>query len=428
MFAPVLVLLSLLLAALPAAAQPPAEPPCAWPAGPLAATICADPELRFAAQRLAEAARRAQPLDPRPATARARAAAFRQALEAGEPGPPATPFDHATLLDLLEARIAELNEVARQGQAMQAVRGARAIPRPATLETSCLGAVLRPCRVRAAGLLVGDGTLRVLWQLQSGVTEQAGGREGIVLLAEAPGGWRAIGWAFDAARYDAPALVGSGGERLLVVRGRDGGSGTRNADLVYRQERGAWREVETESWQDALDTWLPAGLGLRQAVEYDFEDMVARSPLWREADPNCCPGAGRARFDLRIEGDRLAVAEVSLDAAARAAGLDAARCLAERATYRQGAAEARIEAAEGGLRLVLGDASFGLDAAAAPGTASLLAAPDAPPVALLLALGPDLAPGPAAPSPGAPAPRHLALVPVGAATAPLGVWSLDGCR
>ncbi|MGG5810114.1 hypothetical protein [Falsiroseomonas sp. CW058] len=344
------LLLALGVAA-PALAQPRPAPACAAPAGPLRAGICADAELRAADARMRGLERALAATTARPATMAERARAWQRQLEAGEPGQPPRAFDRDALLDDYGDRIRALEEALRQDRALRRLEQPRCpdgqrncppspvFPRPAAMERTCLGNALRDCRVTGAGLAVSaDGTTRVLWQAQRGFTEQDGLRAGIVLLAEARGGWRLLGWSFEGHHFDAPRLVEHEGGWLLHLPGRGGGSGSVNTDLLYRLDRTGWAEVETEGWLAALPGRLPPGLGVWQAVEYDFEDLAARAALWRDGDANCCPTGGRARFDLRIEGRSVVLAAVALDGVARAAQPQVEACPAERATYHLNAA------------------------------------------------------------------------------------------
>lgn len=326
-----------LLFAWPAAAQPRG---CTVPAGPLQATLCQDDVLRAldARRRALEAEVVATEL--RRATFAHRARDWQATLAADAP-------DRGALRDAYAARIAALEEVLRQARALRRIeqrRGADGrlvaaqggtIPRPAMLEQRCLGTALRDCRVTGAGVALGeDGRTRVLWQIQQGFTEADGVRSGIVLLAEVPGGVRLLGWSFEGHGYEAPRILAGEGGALLHVRGRAGGMGRANGDLLYRNGPRGWEEIETESWWAALPGRLPAGLELRQAVTYDFEQMAAEAVLSRAEDANCCPSGGSATLDFRIEGQGLVLAGVGLDAIARAVSPRADSCPAERATYR----------------------------------------------------------------------------------------------
>jgi hypothetical protein len=348
---PVLAVLLLLLA-LPAQAQPrrAPEPPC-LATGPQREAICADAELRGLDGRLRGLEASLLQLTSRPATMEARARAFHARLDAAP---------RSELAEEYQERIAQLNLLLRQDRAMRRIEQRRdgegraagsVFPRPPTLERSCLGAALRDCRVTGAGLAASeDGRTRVLWQTQRGFNDVDGLRAGIVLLAEARGGWRLLGWSFAGHRFDPPRIAEMEGARVLHAMGRGGGSGSVNADLLYRLDAGGWTEIETESWREALATRLPPGLEVWQAVDYDMEEAIARSPLWREGDGNCCPSGGMVNADLRIAGRSLALDEIRLDAVARAvAASPPEACPAARAVYRLNAPEEWRAELVGGL-------------------------------------------------------------------------------
>jgi hypothetical protein len=342
------LLLSLVLPATPLATaqlRPPDAPPCTAPASTLRARICDDAELRAADARLRGLEPALATTTARPATLAQRARAWQAMLEAGEAaesGHAARPFDRDGLRDAYALRIATLEEALRQDRALRRLEPPRGqgggsagttISRPTTLERSCLGEVLRHCRVTATGMAISeDRRTRILWQTQYGAIEAEGVRGGIVLLAEQRGGWQLLSWSFEGQGYDAPRLVAQDGGLLLHVRSL--GEGTAHADLLYRQGPTGWAEIETESWWEALPRRLPPGLGIRQAVSYDVEQMTAAARLWREDDAECCPTGGGAMLGFRIEDRRLVLADIGLNAAARAAQPRADTCPAERATYR----------------------------------------------------------------------------------------------
>ncbi|MBS7791721.1 hypothetical protein KTR66_17095 [Roseococcus sp. SDR] len=326
-----------LLMVSPAAGQPQA---CAVPAGPLQATLCQDATLRELDARLRALEVAVAARETRHATFTYRARAWREALAAGTP-------DLEGLRDVYAERIAALQETLRQARAMRRIAQRRGpdgrmlaaeggvIPQPAAMDRRCLGGVLQACRVTGMGVAMGeDGHNRVYWQIQEGFTDADGVRSGIVLLAEARGGVRLLGWSFEGHGYEAPRIISAEGGPLLHVRGMAGGTGRANGDLLFRPGPRGWDEIETESWRDALPGRLPAGLELRQAVSYDFSQMTAEARLSRSEDANCCPSGGAAMLDFRIEGQALVLAGVGLDAIARAVPQRPEACAAERATYR----------------------------------------------------------------------------------------------
>ncbi len=484
----------ILFAALPALAQPRAAP-CTAPEGLLRDLICADGPLRSADAQLRAAERALSAVTTRPATQAHRATAWQRRLEAGDGtdrGGAARPFTRDELLDEYKDRVAAVEDRLRQARSIRALEqprcaeGQRNCPsnpvfaRPMGLERSCIGNALRNCRVTAAGMVVSEERgSRVLFQIQYGFTETDGLRAGIVLMSETRGGWRLLGWSFEGVTFEAPRLVEGDGEGLLLhVQGRSGGSGSANADLLYRLRPEGWIEIETESWWDILPSRLPPGLDVWQGVTYDFEQMAAPTPLWREADANCCPTGGRARLGFRMEGRSLALTEVSLDALARSLMPRPDACPAERATYRLAAdadwtAELRREgpppSAASDLLLKLISAASGQDYwftfAAAQGYGGLSILPIAPPGPDLAAEGvtlldmdapvgdalgfhavmEDLSIPADPPSGGQPAPRHLFFPGLGRAlyygglpqqatsgvsrdVMPPGFWTLSDCR
>lgn len=334
---------------------------CTAPTGPLQATVCADTDLSAADTRLRELERSVAAATARPATLAHRARDWQRHVEAGErdsAGGPTRPFARDDLLAEYQERIETLEEQLRQDRAMRRLaqrrdgngRNTTIIPRPANLESACLGAVLQSCRVSAAGMTTSeDGRTRILWQLQRGFTDVAGVRDGVVLLSEVRGGWRLLGWSFEGHTYEPPRLITQDGMVLLHLPGLAGGSGARNADLLYSFRAEGWQEVETESWWNALPVRLPRGLEVWQAVRYDFAEPTARADLWRDGDANCCPTGGRAWLDLRIEGQSVRLAGERLDDTARATSARAVVCPAERATYRPDAPADFVAELRGGL-------------------------------------------------------------------------------
>lgn len=463
----------------PAAGQPNA---CAVPPGPLQAVLCQDSTLRALDARLRALEAALAATETRRATLTYRARDWQAALAADTP-------DRDGLREAYAERIAALEESLRQARAIRRIEQRRGpdgrmvaapggvIPRPAGIEHRCLGAALQGCRVVGAGVALGeDGRTRVHWQIQQGFTEADGVRSGIVLLAEAAGGLRLLGWSFEGHGYEAPRLLANEGGTLLHVRGMAGGMGRANGDLLFRQGPRGWEEIETESWKSALPGRLPPGLELRQAVTYDFAEMSAEARLARAEDANCCPSGGGAMLDFRIEGQALVLAGVALDAIARAVPPLAGSCPAERATYRLDAAaewtaELRREgppaSAASDLLLRLRSGASGRDYwfrfAAAQGYGGLTIWPVAPPgpqtaedgvrdletdEALRLDVHPindELAVLPDPPQSGGPAPRRMFMPSLGRAlhygelpqqegagaareAMPPGFWVLSACR
>ena len=60
------------------------------------------------------------------------------------------------------------------------------------------------------------------------------------------------------------------------------------------------------TWNETVGPLLPPDLQIWQGVDFDFDDwfydqLEARTPLWREDDGNCCPSGGWAIIHFVIE-------------------------------------------------------------------------------------------------------------------------------
>lgn len=236
-------------------------------------------------RRLAAAWQTAIARTPRPATWTARQKAFEAPRDAASSEPPAARNDDA--LRRLETER----------------RYAKAMPRTVRrLGKACIGRALRNCQVLGAGQLGPD----LAWQSQRGFTPQDGLRGGIVLLERQRNGFKLVTWSFEGYDWQEPKLIAAAdGSVLLTAAGRVAGTGAHNADLLYRRVGKDWREVELESWKDAIEARLPPGFGVWKGVDYDFAAMTAKMAVWRPNDANCCPTGGDAVASFRIDGDRL---------------------------------------------------------------------------------------------------------------------------
>jgi hypothetical protein len=290
-----------LIAALLATTAP---QPCSLP-GEIGAHICTSASLRPHEAELA--AREAQVLavTARPATWRARAIQFRKWL--GEPDLNGERPSDEMLAQRIKDQVQELNKEIERARSLQP-----AADEAAALGSQCLAKWLHMgCRVTASGILRGEDGTRILWQRQSGASDIDGVGNGILLWdASKPGAPRLIGWSFEGANYEAPVLSDEG---RLWVPGTMAGSGGGNADLLYVKRGGDWVEIETTSWRDTLEARLPKGFSAWQGIEYDFNGMGGRSPLWRDSDPNCCASGGTLALRFSIAGTSLMLDEVDPD-------------------------------------------------------------------------------------------------------------------
>lgn len=184
--------------------------------------------------------------------------------------------------------------------------------------SACLETRLGDCRVLTAGFINADdgdndGAPRLAWQTQAGFTPEDGVLGGFVLFAHEAAGWEVLDAAFEGWRYAPPVVNEEAG--LLHVAGYTGGTGAGNVDRLYQWGdlgyavyRAGWRRIEMHAWQETIGDMLPDGLEIWKGVEYDIRgvsDIVARTPLWRATDGNCCPTGGDAIVTLEITDDRL---------------------------------------------------------------------------------------------------------------------------
>lgn len=295
------MLLSLLAAALSLAA--PSES-CSI-TGEIGARICATAAIKPYEIELAAKEARVLAATARPATWRARAAQFRAWL--AKPDLDGNRPSDAMLIQRIQDQILELDK--EIGRARGLI--------PAADETTALGSTCLAnwlhmgCRVAASGILRGADGSRILWQRQTGASDIDGIGNGILLWdATRPGAPKLIGWSFEGVNYEAPILTDDG---KLWVPGTMAGSGGGNADLLYIRREGQWVEIETTSWRDTLEDRLPSGFSAWQGIEYDFNGMGGRSPLWRDTDPNCCATGGDLTLRFGISGTSLVLDEVDPD-------------------------------------------------------------------------------------------------------------------
>jgi len=186
----------------------------------------------------------------------------------------------------------------------------------------CLETELHDCRVLSAGVINSDeGAAEPLlaWQTQAGFTPEAGVLGGFVLFTHESGAWRPFDAGFDGYRFSPPQLNEMG---LLHIAGYTGGTGAYNADRLYQWGdlghavyREGWRRIDMEAWLDTLGAFLPAGLEVWKGVQYSIDrwsdGVVARTPLWRPDDANCCATGGSALITFTIADDRLVIARVT---------------------------------------------------------------------------------------------------------------------
>jgi hypothetical protein len=231
--------------------------------------------------------------------------------------------DHADLSADMdpEADIAvRIEDLTRQAERDERL-GSMVFREPPVLGRDCVATGLRGCGSSMGGYLaLRDDRLR--WQVQDGYTEENGVSGGIVFIGDAgaarTGPTAPIAWSFDGARFEAPILLaeaGSDGKTYIAVPGIHAGSGSGNADVLFRWDprgRRILTQIDTWSWRDSLKDKLPEGLEIWQGVRFDWSNMLAFTPLWQAGDGNCCGTGGTATLSFEIEGDRLVLSHVSV--------------------------------------------------------------------------------------------------------------------
>jgi hypothetical protein len=299
------ILVAGLAALFPAAAQA----QCSMPAA-LQRRVCEMPELAALDARLVAREREVAAVTPRIATWAGRARRFRAYLATAQDASGQL-LDSAGLSREIEQQIAGLDmEIARARAVMPAM------DRAAILDDKCLSRWLSTqCGVSATGVLYG-GTM-LLWQLQEGASEEDGIGGGAMLWeAQGDAAPRPIGWVFDAATMRPPRFAPGPG--LVWVPGRGIGTGEANADALFQKRGNRWVDIDMEDWQEVAAARLPHGLRIWHGVDYDFlgDGMGAETALWKPDDANCCPTGGRANLSFAIEGDRLVLTGLSVQAGA----------------------------------------------------------------------------------------------------------------
>ena len=275
--------------------------------------VCAEADLRAMDRQISELWAQVEPVTGRPTTLRRRHADWLAERDAGErdwdTGDRRTRTS-AELRAFHEAYIADLTEELRLAGALPATSPVSA------LAGGCIGSALHGCSAPSGGYVNGPDGQRLAWQIQQGSTDFAGVTAGVVLFAIDGQLLRPIGWSFEAVRFEAPFMFSNDGHLFVAAKGYQAGTGSANADILFRLDGDHWTEIEVESWKTALDEALPEGLGVWKGVDYTWPEFMAVSSLWRDADANCCPTGGQAIIDLAVEGTSLRFVGVDIQPAA----------------------------------------------------------------------------------------------------------------
>ncbi len=110
-------------------------------------------------------------------------------------------------------------------------------------------------------------------------------------------------------------LIAEADSFYIATSGISAGSGSGNVDAIFRWSPGGAQpltEVDDWSWRETLDEKLPQGLEVWKGVSWNWDNMLALTPLWRASDGNCCASGGDAILNFSFEGDRLVLEDVNV--------------------------------------------------------------------------------------------------------------------
>lgn len=275
---------------------------CTAALGEAGVIICADSDLRALDRQVAELWTEVSTLTGRPATLARRHADWLAGRDLGEQDWESGEVRARTrdeLLDYHRFYIRTLTEERRLAQALPSESPVSA------LAGGCIGSALRGCEAPAAGYVSGAGGRRLAWQIQTGSTDEAGITAGLILFAVEGEVLRPVGWSFEAVDFQAPILFERDSGVFVAAEGIRAGTGSANADLLFRLDGDGVTEIDVESWKTDLADELPDGFGVWKGVDYTWPMMSAVSGVWRDDDGNCCPTGGEATMDLMVEGTTL---------------------------------------------------------------------------------------------------------------------------
>jgi hypothetical protein len=164
-----------------------------------------------------------------------------------------------------------------------------------------------PCHVVDHGTVAGapGPRLEFLVQAYGANRDQPRAVAQIVHAPDVKGPGSVVAVLSEGVTYDKPAILTVGGTTLLHVVGHSGGTGDFPAGALFAWHDQAWNRIQIAGWMSDLKRRLPAGLGIRAGVYPDWASMTAKSDLWRNDDPNCCPSGGSIAIGLRLEAGRI---------------------------------------------------------------------------------------------------------------------------
>jgi hypothetical protein len=185
----------------------------------------------------------------------------------------------------------------------------------ADLARTCVPLGLDACQTSQGGWLRRRDGAVLYWQVQSGSTEMDGVSGAVALLApETDGRLRPVGWTYGGF-YQPPVLIEAGDKTWVAAPGVWPGSGSHNADVVFRwtdDARAPLAQIDNLTWLDELKTRLPDGFEVWKGVRIDYGLLYATTPLWRTEDANCCATGGSAGLSFALSDERLTLEDVSV--------------------------------------------------------------------------------------------------------------------
>ena len=271
-------------------------------------TICGDPELSKADERLAAAFASAAAVSLSPSNLRAEQAEWLRERDKETNVKPLRE-SYQSRNDVLDKQVAAWR-AARQDVPLEQAKKACLLSPESEADT--------PCTVTGFETVPGDPALR--YQLQSYKDGDMQLATGVVIFR--PTGDKltpvvAIGGTDS--HFEAPEALDTPFGRLLWLAGYTSGTGNFNAEHVFRYDKDRLVEVDVTSWLDDLQKRVPKGWGAWKGIYPDYRKFTASTPLWQSNDGNCCPTAGRAEIRLGLERDRLVLREVTIARGEKAA-------------------------------------------------------------------------------------------------------------
>ena len=124
----------------------------------------------------------------------------------------------------------------------------------------------------------------------------------------------------DTTHFARPRIVVAPVGTFLWLPGYMEGTGNFNGEQLYLRVGDSWRDVDRDSWQNAMGRRLPKDLYAAKGIYPDYRKMIAITPLWdRNKDGNCCATGGRADVKLGLKGTTLVIEDLRVTRGEKAA-------------------------------------------------------------------------------------------------------------